>query len=245
MHRCQPEAMELAWWDLPAPRRAADSARVMAAACRLEHAEILLDLFEAQRLRVRAIDVAAWAMHRACRPLLEPKSSVVLLHVGWECCAIALLHQSVVVYERMLPAAGLKPLHARLMDELGASPADIDAFLSPRAIDPSAEDSGPTLGRGAHAIIESHFEPLIGEIGVSCSYITQQYEDVNFAQVLAMGVGAALPGLTQQIGRILEIATRAVAPADVADCPAQLARLAANPGMTLALGLANHAEAAP
>ena len=271
MHRCEPQALEMACWNLPARRRGGEGADVMAAACRCEDADRLLDVFTAAQFQVQALDVMAWSMFRAHQPLLQSQGVAVLLNIAWDCSTIVLLHRGTAVYERTLAEAGLAPLHTRLSQELGMSGEQIEGLwqelaaatgvpnpgapgLGTLALEQPPEPKSPNssapelvtpqsaASRQARAIIEAHFEAMLSEVMLSCSYVSQRYESVTFEQIMLSGLGANAPGLHHQIERLLEKAPQVTRPSDIAECPARLGPQADDPALMLAIGMALHAE---
>ena len=72
----RPDAMQTDLWDLPQPARGREGTHVMVAACEHEHADALLALFDQHGLDVVGLDCHAWALLRACEPLLAPAPEI-------------------------------------------------------------------------------------------------------------------------------------------------------------------------
>jgi len=253
-HRLAPDGFEMGSWDLPAAARATRQTHVMAVACTHADAVALMDPFEAAGLTVTALDVKAAALARACGPLLNADAGGItgLVDLGWTSATLSLMHQGVVIYGRTLGDSGLHKLYATLAGRLGLDAEVIDYLLSDTGLTaghgqsgakdapvPSASASRKTKNAtDAAGLIAAHFEAAVHELRVSLSYAQHQYPDTPLSRLLLVGGGACIRGVTEHLRRTLAIEARAVAPADVATCPAHLAGPCASPALTSALGLA-------
>jgi Tfp pilus assembly PilM family ATPase len=253
-HRLPPDGFEMGSWDLPAAARATRQTHVMAAACTHSDAAALMDPFEAAGLTVTALDVKAAALARACGPLLDADAGGItgLVDLSWTAATLSLMYQGVVIYGRTLGDSGLHKLYATLTGRLGLDGEVIDYLLSdtglaaghekPGAADapaPSAAVARKTKNAtDAAGLIAAHFEAAVHELQVSLSYAQHQYPDTPLSRLLVVGGGACIRGVTEHLRRTLGIEALAVAPTDVATCPAHLSGPCSSPALTAALGLA-------
>jgi Tfp pilus assembly PilM family ATPase len=253
-HRLAPDAFEMGSWDLPAAARATRQTHVMAVACTHADAAALMDPFEAAGLTVTALDVKAPALARACAPLLDGDAGGItgLVDLGWSSATLSLMHQGVAIYGRTLGDSGLHKLYATLAGRLGLDCDVIDYLLSDTGLaagheQPGAKDatapSAPAARKTKNAtdaagLIAAHFEAAVHELQVSLSYAQHQYPDTPLSRLLVVGGGACIRGVTEHLRRTLGIEALAVAPADVATCPAHQAGPCSSPALTAALGLA-------
>jgi Tfp pilus assembly PilM family ATPase len=243
MHKCEPDAIELAYWNLPARARAMDGTQVMAAACSTADTAALLEAFESQGFDVRAIDVQSWAMARACEGKIAALQAVGLLQMDWDASLLVLLYQGVVVYERILGDAGLKHLCDAVAAKLGVD-VDVAKFMLERD---GVSTAGATAGDGSDAAeilaaMTAHFETMIREVQISCSYLVHRHAEGAPQRVLLLGCGAALPGMPEHLAGHLEIPVQRVRPSELAACPPSLESLCENPALVTAIGLAQHGE---
>lgn len=244
IHRTDPGNIELSFWDLPARNRASETTQVMAAGCEQSDAHALLDAFESQGLDVVALDIESWAMARACQRHVHAKSGqAALLNLRWDSAVLVLLHQNVVVYERVLAEAGLKSLHESVASLTKLDADVVDYALSTAGVRPKCESgvSADAIVADAQSAITAHFDELVREVRISLSYATHRFGAAP-DQLLIMGDGAAMPGLTELLNASLEISSLVVDPAQLGAAAAPAAASFASPALTLAMGLAQHPE---
>ena len=243
IHKCKPDSLEMACWDLPAPSHGKEVNRVMAAGCAHASADALADCFEDEGLNVQALDIHACAVVRACAPLLA-EGITCLLDMGWAAARLALLYQDVIVYERALEETGIRPLYQAMGERLGLSFETIDSVLGEVGVraDAEGETTGRESFRAVRGMISAHLASMLEEVRLSFSYATGQYRDAALARLILVGGGAAIPGVREYISSALEMDVRTVAPADVADCPGALLDRCSDPALTASVGLAQFAE---
>lgn len=240
IHRRDPESLEVACWDIPSPNRSGEFSHVMAAACDHGEASRLLDPLEESGLRVLALDARAWAMARALPPApgpapLEPPISAVL-DMDEAGSILAVVRAGVVVYDRLMPDAGLGAARTRLAKELRVE-ADIASYLLQQGlVSTSPADTGPTNG-GAGPLLQEFVQGLVGELRSALDFAVHRYPG-SVDRVAIIGPGASLPGVAAALAEGLGLPAAAAAPRDLAECPELLGPIASDPGLTAALGLA-------
>ena len=218
MHRCGPNELEMSFWDLPAPARAAASTHVMAAGCKHQDADAMIDVLENAGFYVRAIDTHAWSLLRACAPLLPEHGTAMILDMGHTAARLILANNRMVAYERTLPDAGGGDLIDQVSKRAGADPRSIqsrvyDTPVRPKETTPhAAGDKDPVADA-----VASHCQTIADEVRVSLSFAAHRYPDATLSQVLLVGGGAAMPQAAGFFEETLEVPTRKVALADVAD----------------------------
>ena len=245
-YKCEQNTFEMAYWDLPAPARAARTTNVMAVACAHADADALLDLFAAEGLEVIGLDTRPWAMARACVGVDDAAGIVVLLEIGWNAALLVILHGGVVIYERTLAESGLSVLEGEIQSSLKLEPevtqfALFHSGLLPLVLDEAVfkeAASVPAELRGeVRGVASAHFERIIQELTQSISYTTGQYPDAAVSRLLLMGGGAMIPGIADHVQGIAGFETRVVTPLASATCAAAVAR-ECGAAMTTAAGLA-------
>jgi Tfp pilus assembly PilM family ATPase len=245
MHRKDPDSIESAAWKIPAPSRAGNFTYMMAAGCPRQDVEKLLDSLEGSGLSPVAVDIRAWAMMRACEPLLEGTSNVsAILDLSEGEAVLAVVHSQTVVYERLMSESGLALLRMKLRNDMRLEADIADFLLDSVGVSGGAEgDSRVPSGANAGEAIREYFSGLIQEFRTALAYAVHRYPSET-DRVLLQGQGAAIPGLAQTIAAELGVEIGVVTPGEVAEVPEWLGPSCASPAMTTALGLSKYAEAA-
>ncbi len=246
-HRLNPEACELALWEIPGGIRASEggdakgrgsggAVQYMAAALTHADGESLLAAFEGAGLRVRAIEARAWAMAAACRPLAgEGAGGAALLDLGESAALLVLVQDGSVVYQRAMNEAALDALRARLAASLGLSPEVLEFVLGG-----GAEPAGAIvpLPDGAGPLIDEYIEAIAAEARAAFDYVARRPSADGVLRLVAAGAGARVPGVPERLGRALGIEVAVAAPATLAECPGQIAEVCRDARLASALGLA-------
>jgi len=253
-HSVEPTDIEMACWDLPLPVRAANRTCVMAVACRTDGADAIVAAAEANRLNVRAMDIHALAVGRACQPLLaETGGAGAILDIGWASSRLVLVYKNTVVYERNLVRCGVETFSKFLASQrqIGADAAE--GLLGSEGVQ-AARANGSSAGGTAVLTAEpltAQLEAMAGEVRVPLSYLASQYSDAAVRQVLLIGGGAAIPGLAEHLASRLDLGMRRVALSDLCGPPLPTGgasvgqtKPAADLGasMIVAMGLAQYSE---
>lgn len=238
MHNCDPASFEVACWELPRPARAANTTFVMATGCMHDDANALLDVFEAEGLRVEGLESHAWAVARACRTLLEGVTGIGgILDLGWTSARLVLLYGGAVVYERRLARGALEPLVASLGDDLEVGPEAGERLLRTRGLQrsQSAGEPGPQLGK-LRAGVAAYFTAMMEEMRIPLSYLANQYPDAALERLLLVGGGAQIPGLKDHLTSGLQWQTEVALPTKLAGCPTSFDE-EFGPALAVAMGL--------
>ena len=242
IHRCDPQDIEIAFWDLPASSRAGQGAEVMAAACPHAAANELLDLFESQGLSVVALDAYCLAMARGVAGMFQTDKPLgIILDVGWQRCRLVAVRAGVVIYQRNLAEGGLGTLSDRLETKL-----DLDASAASQLIQelgPKPRDDDSAQQRQARAEIRDHFDAIAEEVRVSITYIQHRYPDSDLDRIGLVGGGAAISGLVEFLTEILHTDVTTASLSDWHKVGRSV-RQELEPSMALATGLALHPGAA-
>jgi type IV pilus assembly protein PilM len=243
MHKLDAATIEMAYWELPSTGRQREQSRVMAVAYRHSDADALLSLLENAGFEVAAIDLRAAALARVAEASVEARDQIVaMLELGWSASALVILHKGVIVYERRLNDACIKPLADHLTKGFEFEPDVVDYLLSDVGLSSESGDdaiASDQLEDIRCAIVE-HFADMVGELAVSFSYASHQYPDAALNEVLLVGGGAAIPGLATHLSQATKTKMTLLSPAVRAEVPAGLANVCKLPLMTAAMGLAMH-----
>jgi Tfp pilus assembly PilM family ATPase len=238
--RVDPGSLEAVAWELPAPARATDTTAMMAMGCSRSAADDLLDRFEEAGLSVEALDVACAAMARACAPLSSAAAgTVTLLHLDWSAATVIMVVRDCVAYVRALPECGM----AAMLDDLAATldlPPDVITMGVERCGVASPARGGPGWHAEARGVLLGHVDGLVREVLASCAYVVTRFADASPALLLLLGEGASIAGLADYVATTAGLDVRTASPAELVDCPPGLEKVAGDPGLMVALGLAQN-----
>jgi len=213
-----------------------------------------VDSLEAEGLIVRALDVHALAIARACRNIFALARSpagaadtAAVLDVGWSSSRLVLLYQGTVVYERNLTKCGVDKL-AGLFGSAKAHQGVQATGGQPEQPPgkPATGPSGPAGGTGFQPVrtqvgnLCHQLDAIAGEISTPLSYLANQYPNAVTRQLLLVGGGAAVPGLAEFLSHKLgeNVQVRAVEPSELCSSDGSVDPL--GPSMALAIGLARY-----
>lgn len=242
LQKCDPQAIEIGYWNLPVGLRSQQSSRVMAMGCLHRDIEPMIDAFESEGLDVVGLDAEACALARACAPnLVDANSLCGLLDFGWGCCRLIVLYQGAIVYTRLLTDSGISALFTSLQKNL-----DIDAEMAEHLLIESGMNQQffgqADLIADARRSLAAHFDAIVQELNISFSYATQQYSEASLQRVLITGGGARISGVAGHLANLIGTDVVTLAPRDVLGCPPTLLERCGNPALTLATGLARFSD---
>jgi len=240
----EPGQFQVSWWDIPQPARSS-STKVMTVGCAHADTDPLLDVFEAGGFDVSAMDSGLCAAVRACREQLGSAQSVsAVLDLGWSSARLAIVHGSVVVFDRTLASSGMAGLHKRVCETFSVETDQADCLIQSVGLAPADSDPRQTNNRTHEVapmlrpIFTSFLEQIAGELRVSFEYASHQYPGAGTHRLILVGGGSAIPGLAEQLDTMItpEVLPAASPVWHPRDDPAKSkARFAP---MTAALGLA-------
>jgi Tfp pilus assembly PilM family ATPase len=237
--------MEVGSWDVPAPPRSAgggESTHLLAVGLQHKDAESLIEGLEGGGFSVEALECRCCAMVRSCGPILGEAAGQVcaIVDVAEEATSIAVIHSGTVAYDRPVIETGLERLRELVQQELRIEPQATEYLIGALTASehgelPLPEESlQPTM-----KIVEDYLTTVIQELRSVMAYAIHRYPG-QIGPVLLVGPGAALRGLKERIRTELDLETRVVVPRDLVEVAAlaELERVAENPGLTTALGMA-------
>jgi Tfp pilus assembly PilM family ATPase len=204
-----------------------------------------MEAIEGCGFMVCALDARAWALARACRPVINPTELAAILDIGEHAALLAFVHGGVPVYQRPMRDSGLARLRTRIHESLSLAPDVADYLLDSVArTDPK---TGPMPDDGAArqtaALIDEHIDALATEVRTALEYATRRYP-ATLGPMSVVGPGAAFARLGERLSSALGLLARAVTPADLVKCSRPLAESCRDAAMTAALGLAQWGRAA-
>lgn len=244
MHKCDPGAMEVALWEVPAANRAASGCEYMVAACAHEASDALLDAFENAGLEVRALDLLQLALLRACASGIRPPPAMdALLHLGWDRCSLMIVTDGVIAYERALEGAEGKALVTTIAQRLDADLAAIEEILTGRLPEPSPEsrEHRRELETEIRDFTTAHVAALVEQVHTSFAYVSRRYTDRDLGTVTIAGEFGALEGLSTRLAT-LGVEARTARAHDAVRSEQPDAEADLGPSIIGAIGLAMHEQ---
>lgn len=216
LHKCDPQSFEMTSWRLPAPARAANTTFVMGAACTHADADCLLDCFEAEGFRVDRLEVHSQALTRALAPLLGSGRGLAgVLDIGWTAPRLVLVYDGVVIYERKLAKSALGDWVCELAKRLGIETREAEAALFGQA-------EHKDHAQAASDACERYAANLAEEMKIPLSYVMNQYPDGTAEQLLLVGGGSRMSGLTDRLAEAMAWPVRTATLPELVDCSADL-----------------------
>ncbi|MEM1356154.1 MAG: pilus assembly protein PilM [Planctomycetota bacterium] len=231
-----PDRLEVAYEQLPQNEHAGQREQVMAFGLAHNQMTALIGPLDQAGLEVLRIEPASSALLRACRPTLPASQNInAIADLGASGARLMLVYENRVVHQRALPFAGSNALAQSLVD-LVQGRADLaeSALRSFGADGSSAYD----LGSMVEARVDPVIEELIEQVGMSFAYVSHQYPAAELGPLVLTGAAAMLQGLSTKLSDGLGLPVYHCAPMNIADGGQVIAQDLADPGATLAAGLA-------
>jgi Tfp pilus assembly PilM family ATPase len=243
MHNYAPNEAETVCWDLPTFGRTRSAAPVMTLACRHSDAEALLVVFEEAGLEPRVLAPRLHAMVQACRPLLAQDSATALLDLEWGGAVLLLWCHGTVIYRRLMPELAVGRLAGSLTEDLAIPAESVECLLAEIGLlPPQGEREASWSFELVASFIRKHMDKVAESLLQPLNYAARQHADAAVRTLLLTGCGAGIPGAADHLAAQLNMPCRAVTPGDIVRSPEALAGKAADPALTLAVGLAQIEE---
>jgi hypothetical protein len=220
-------------WPVPRPVRGGEATHALGVGVPEPRALALIEPFEGVGLAVSVLDVREWALVRGVGEAGAGPGVRCLIETGWDATMIVLLVDGVVVFARALELAGLSRLYAVLRDRFGLSAGAFDGLLA----DPTREGAAGAW-QAARGTLTEYLDALSPEVGRSLTYAEHRYPDRRLEAVVLAGEGAVLPGLAERLGSELKVECRLARPGSVTAIAGPSGRVADDPGLIVAMGLA-------
>ncbi|GJQ30591.1 MAG: hypothetical protein HBSAPP03_24750 [Phycisphaerae bacterium] len=193
-HRVDPASFELALWDVPPPARARDGCHAIGVGLASAAIDPFLAMLDAHGLTVIALDVRSLALARATAPLHDPDGMTCIVDASWDGLGVVVVHQGIVVVDRVVDGVAWGDVCARAATRLGLS-----SFAAHDALAGASE--GMPRSVSVRSMATEYFERLVPEVERSMTYITHRYPDVPTRSVLIVGDAACLPGLKDRLAQ--------------------------------------------
>jgi type IV pilus assembly protein PilM len=217
------------------------SRRVLLAAAYREPIDQYVQAFREAGLELEGIDVEAFALLRAVAPQrassngAEPTATVAL-SLGHDRSTLAISDGKVCDFMRVLPWGGAK-LEGAIAHELALAPEEAAELKRAVSLAPDAVPADdPRLARAREVVIRE-VHSLARELVASLQFYQSQQESLSIAEILVTGGTTQLPGLAEELERLVRARVRVADPlahVDVAEGVSQRGDLAS---LTVAIGL--------
>ncbi|GAB4190017.1 MAG: type IV pilus assembly protein PilM [Phycisphaeraceae bacterium] len=205
LQRLDPGQFEYAWWEVPKPARAS-GAKVMAVGCAHTDSLELLDVFEGSGFDVVAMDSGLCASVQVCLDITGPSEGVsAVLDLGWTSARLALVHNGVMVYDRMLTGSGLGIVQKKVCESFGVETPEADVLIQSVGLltEESAASQDSRLNSVAsqlRPVLTNYVDGIADEIKASLEYAGHEYPNASSHRVVLVGGGAAVPGVCAYMG---------------------------------------------
>ena len=239
LHGREGEGFEVATWDLPAGHRGAEATHVMATTCAHADAEPLLAACDGVGLDVVALEPAASALARACRPWCEGEQVIgAVADLGWSTARLMVMHRGVPVYQRTVVDGGLRALRDALAQRLALDVAAVSALFEAREELQLADDAA----RQVDDVVQAHAALVVAELQAAVAYASHRYPQAKPGPLVLTGGAAATMKLGERIGAAAGMEPREGCPARLMTCPTPMLHRAQDTALTVATGLSAYLD---
>ncbi len=200
LQRVDPGSFEYAWWEVPKPARAS-GAKVMAVGCAHTDSVPVLDVFEKAGFDVVAMDSGLCATVGVCLDMAGPRDGVsAILDLGWSSARLALVHNGVMVYDRMLAGSGIEVVQKKVCQSFGVDNPEADVLIQSVGLMTAGAEAGQddrmmNVVSQLRPILTNYMDEIAAEIQASLEYAGHEYPDAPSHCVVLAGGGAAIPGV--------------------------------------------------
>jgi type IV pilus assembly protein PilM len=217
------------------------SRRVLLAAAYQDPIDHYVEACRAANLELSAIDVEAFALLRAVTPRRDerddaPATASVVVSIGHDRSTLAISDGTVCDFMRVLDWGGSK-LKAAIARELGLSAAEArDLMLALDLGDDTADYGEPRLA-GARTALRREFEMLARELIASLQYYQGEPGSLAISEVLITGGTTRLPGLAEELEKLMRVPVRVADPLAAVEVSNGLAERDDLASLAVAIGL--------
>jgi len=190
------------------------SRRVLLAAAYREPIDHYIEAFRSARLELVGIDVEAFALLRAVAPTraADPDaapSAVVAVALGHDRSTLAISDGTVCDFMRVLEWGGGK-LDAAISRALGLTLEEAGEVKNQLSLEADA-DPDPRITRARSAVL-AELETLARELIASLQFYQSEPGSLPIAEILVTGGTSQLPGLPEELERLIRARVRAADP---------------------------------
>ncbi len=174
-----------------------EKVNVLLVATRREVTDLYLEIFEQAELKIRVLEINSFALIRTIKEQLRQfgaREAVVLVDIEFDSTEIAIIVEGVPQFSRTVPI-GTYQMRSALSQAMGLPVSSDTDLLKEMTLLPTPQDGDNTgasqINPGLSALLKIVGE-LIEELGRSINFYLNQSEDLEVAQLLLAGPGAAI-----------------------------------------------------
>jgi type IV pilus assembly protein PilM len=222
-----------------------EKVNVLLVATKKEVTDLYLDIFQQAELQIDVLEINSFALIRTIREQLRQfgsKEAVVLVDIEFDSTEIAIVVEGVPQFSRTVPI-GTYQMGNALSQAMGLpfsrdTELLMDMSLIVGATDGTSTGSGLTGINPGMASLVRILGELTDELGRSINFYLNQSEDLEIAQLILAGPGAAIGQIDEFFTQRLNLPTMQIDPVaalalEVSEEIAPLKR----PGLAIVLGL--------
>lgn len=214
MFKHAPDALELTHWELPMTARQPGAVATMVVACPHVTAQPLIDAFESNDLRLRAIEPRCTALVRACAVSGGvgggggDDSIEIILSLGWTQSRFYAVCSGLIVLERVVENADLETLHRVVAGTIGVD-TDLAAIALKDALRAERELlADPDAAREVQEHVRHYTETLTTEALTALSYLSRRFAGRKPSRLLVVCDGNEAPDLSKEVASRLTLEAR-------------------------------------
>jgi type IV pilus assembly protein PilM len=213
------------------------SRRVLLAAAYQEPIDHYVEACRAARLELAGIDVEAFALLRAVAPLAngEAAAASVVVSIGHDRSTLAISDGAVCDFMRVLDWGGAN-LESAIARELALTGSEAAALRLELDLGGDASEDDPPAAR-VRAAVTGELQTLARELMASLHFYQSQPESLAIAEVLVTGGTSKLPGLAEELERLMRVPVRVADPLAAVQVSNGLAERSDLASLTVAIGL--------
>ncbi|HHP7232118.1 MAG TPA: type IV pilus assembly protein PilM [Xenococcaceae cyanobacterium] len=174
-----------------------EKVNVLLVATKREVTDLYLEILAQAELKVKVLEINSFALIRTIKEQLRQfsaKEAVVLVDIEFDSTEIAIIVEGVPQFSRTVPI-GTYQMRSALSQAMGLPISSDTDLLRDMTIMPAPQDGDNTgasqINPGLSALLKILGE-LVEELGRSINFYLNQSEDLEVAQLLLAGPGAAI-----------------------------------------------------
>ncbi|MDJ0535577.1 MAG: type IV pilus assembly protein PilM [Xenococcaceae cyanobacterium MO_207.B15] len=194
-----------------------EKVNVLLVGTRREVTDLYLEIFEQAELKIKVLEVNSFALIRTIKEQLRQfgsREAVVLVDIEFDSTEIAIIVEGVPQFSRTVPI-GTYQMRSALSQAMGLPVSSDTDLLRDMTLIPTPQDGDDTgasqINPGLSALLKVVGE-LLEELGRSINFYLNQSEDLEVAQLLLAGPGAAIGQIDDFFTQRLNLPTIQVDP---------------------------------
>lgn len=204
VHKLDPEQIEAGGWDVPGLGRTNEATHMMAVGMARDRAESLFSAFQEAGLTLVAIEARSCALARGTMNCVErpPTAGAPtltgILELGWNAALLVVMAGDAIVYDRVMPEAGVERLMAAAKSRVGF---DTDTTLLTLSNPGGGLSEGQALSAAQSALLSelrgcltAFLELLVPETEQALAYVSHRH-NTSVGTLSIVGEGAAFPAV--------------------------------------------------